>query len=306
MIGTVGLVKKPIPEHILTLAACVGSPSRESGVLPFLHLLTGRLFFLSANHPIAMNPKALDAVWKCQCENAIQKLVLICLAHHSKDDGVGARPSRLMIARKCNLSVRSVTRALRQLEEAGWVSIRRTGTPNRKMANSYVIHLNPRRKTPPAIDGRHAVTRNRGLIVTRNGCPIDPPTGDPQSPNGCPIVTPTGIEQARERGRERTPLTNAIPSEAEWMEICRMQGLPDWKATDEFLRQGSMVPPWGKVSGNLQYHAARLRTWWQADGCPKEMPSRNGRPPVRQEKEIPMWNEIYGKNPTPKDRQTKA
>lgn len=167
--GRIGLVKRPTSKHILDLAACAGSPARGVGMRPPFHLTAGRPFYLIPDP--AMNPKALDAVWQCQCGSPIQKLVLICIAHHSSDSGTGSRPSRGRIARECNLCIRSVTRALRQLETTGWLSVRRTGTPDRKLTNNYVVHVDCRQQSLK-LNGGLTVTRDGGLTVRNGGLTV--------------------------------------------------------------------------------------------------------------------------------------
>jgi hypothetical protein len=57
-----------------------------------------------------------------------------------------------------------------------------------------------------------------------------------------------------------------IPSWDEWWGICQMVGIPEWKSMDEFRRQTSQDDPWKGARGNLQSHAARVKSWWERDG----------------------------------------
>lgn len=58
------------------------------------------------------------------------------------------------------------------------------------------------------------------------------------------------------------------PSKEEWAEICGMQGIPAWRAEEEWLRQEARDTPWRGL--NLAGHAARVRKWWQDSGCPAD------------------------------------
>jgi hypothetical protein len=91
------------------------------------------------------------------------------------------------------------------------------------------------------------------------------------SPSPSPYASPSASE-----GRGMQGGGVKIPTLPEWLAICEIQGIPRWKAEDEFNRQEAIDPPWQKARGNLAAHAARVRTWWQTDGCPTEMPIRNG------------------------------
>lgn len=68
------------------------------------------------------------------------RLVLLALADHAKDDGTYAWPSVETIAREAHLSSRQVRRCLRNLEESG--SITQTGT-SRAGTHIYTVNMTP-------------------------------------------------------------------------------------------------------------------------------------------------------------------
>ncbi len=50
-----------------------------------------------------------------------EKLVLLALADHARDDGTGAYPSVDLLARKSSLSRRGTQKVMRRLEQDGWI-----------------------------------------------------------------------------------------------------------------------------------------------------------------------------------------
>jgi hypothetical protein len=52
---------------------------------------------------------------------SIEKLVLLALADHARDDGTGAYPSIDLLARKSSLSRRGTQKVMRRLEQDGWI-----------------------------------------------------------------------------------------------------------------------------------------------------------------------------------------
>jgi len=59
-----------------------------------------------------------------------EKLVALALADHCHDDGSEARPSRALVAKKCNISERQVIRAFKALTSKGIIEIERASTPS--------------------------------------------------------------------------------------------------------------------------------------------------------------------------------
>jgi hypothetical protein len=95
----------------------------------------------------------------------IQRFVLLVLADQASEPLGKCWPSIAQISNRTKLSERSVQRAIRSLQNAGWIDIvdggRREGG---RRANDYFVH-------------REAVNRAAAM-------------GAPQSPHGCPTVTP--------------------------------------------------------------------------------------------------------------------
>lgn len=71
--------------------------------------------------------------------SVLAKSVLLCLAWHADADGQNARPSRSTISTHTGASVRSIVRALQQLEECGAIS-KQSGHNNHSTA-TYALNL---------------------------------------------------------------------------------------------------------------------------------------------------------------------
>ena len=78
-----------------------------------------------------LTPSLIEALFSLALPSA-QKLILFCLIHHSNTINL-AYPSQKTIAHFTSLSVRTVQRGLRELEEKGFISVqkrRRKGQSN--------------------------------------------------------------------------------------------------------------------------------------------------------------------------------
>ena len=143
----------------------------------------------------------------------IQRFVLLVLADQANDHLGKCWPSVLQISQRTKLSERSVQRAIRSLQNAGWIDIvdggRREGG---RRANDYFVH-------------REAVNRAA-------------PTGATPSPHGCPTDTPpvpdshpTGATQSEIRvphshppGATQTPQSSYNPNKPT---VIQPSGEPD-------------------------------------------------------------------------------
>ncbi|MBB2742882.1 UNVERIFIED_ORG: hypothetical protein FHR35_002704 [Microbispora rosea subsp. rosea] len=89
----------------------------------------------------------MNWVWQHSPTSGNQRLVLLALADAcSRDDGTGCWPSVATVARKANISTRSVRRILGQLEAAGHLEVRRGAGPHG--TNGYAIVLRTASKAP--------------------------------------------------------------------------------------------------------------------------------------------------------------
>jgi len=100
-------------------------------------------------------------VWANSPTSGNERLVLLALADAcSRDDGTGCWPSAATIARKANISDRTVRRVIARLEAEGHVLVQRGGS-----TNSYTV-----------VTGIHSPGQN----VTLTTCPgVTPVTGQP-------------------------------------------------------------------------------------------------------------------------------
>lgn len=111
-----------------------------------------------------------------------EKLILICLADATNDDGRGCWPALATLARKCSVSDRTVRRALSKMEEHGLLSREfRTG-------RSTIIRLHPeawpeRSPVSPACPTGQTPDKLSGVSDCHpgHGCPPTPDTGVPQN-----------------------------------------------------------------------------------------------------------------------------
>ena len=62
--------------------------------------------------------------------------------------------------------------------------------------------------------------------------------------------------------------------------MCQIAGIPEWKAEDEFQKQGAKDVPWLGARGDLRLHLMRVKKWWQRDGGQLYAPTKgiNGKP----------------------------
>ena len=154
----------------------------------------------------------------------IQRFVLLVLADQANDHLGKCWPSVLQISQRTKLSERSVQRAIRSLQNAGWIDIvdggRREGG---RRANDYFVH-------------REAVNRAA-------------PTGATPSPHGCPTDTPpvpdshpTGATQSEIRvphshppGATQTPQSSYNPNKPTLIQPGEPTGEPDGQRPSELF-----------------------------------------------------------------------
>ena len=107
----------------------------------------------------------MNWVWANSPTSGNERLVLLALADAcSRDDGTGCWPSAATIARKANISCRTVRRVIARLEGDGHVMVHRGGG-RAGSTNSYTvltgIHSPGQSVTPDRLPGVTAVTGHR-------------------------------------------------------------------------------------------------------------------------------------------------
>ncbi|MET8140021.1 helix-turn-helix domain-containing protein [Sphaerisporangium sp. NPDC005288] len=96
-----------------------------------------------------MSIAVMNWVWQHSPTSGNQRLVLLALADAcSRDDGTGCWPSVATVARKANISPRSVRRILGELAAAGHLQVRRGAGPHG--TNGYAIVMHSPTPAPPA------------------------------------------------------------------------------------------------------------------------------------------------------------
>jgi hypothetical protein len=137
----------------------------------------------------------MNWVWAHSPTSGNERLVLLALADAcSRDDGTGCWPSIATIARKANISERSVRRIIARLEEAGLLGVTRTSGGTARATNTYAIIMTPPgaktavsapgpRQPDPGQDvtpdGSSGVTRQAPTPDTGVRPPLTPGSADP-------------------------------------------------------------------------------------------------------------------------------
>jgi len=87
-----------------------------------------------------MSVRAMAWAWRQQLSGP-EKLVLMALADHADEDGI-CWPGNAHIARKCNLSQRSVQRHIKNLIDNGYMTAhRRYRETGGQTSNRYVLNV---------------------------------------------------------------------------------------------------------------------------------------------------------------------
>lgn len=81
-----------------------------------------------------MSTLYMSAVWALDCEFSGRKLILLALADNANDEGI-CWPSIPTIARRCSCSDRTVQINLQEMEDDGWIRVRK------RVGNSTVYEL---------------------------------------------------------------------------------------------------------------------------------------------------------------------
>lgn len=106
-----------------------------------------------------MSIAVLNWVWTSSPTSGNQRLVLLALADAcSRDDGTGCWPATATIARKANISVRTVQRVIAGLEADGHLIVHRGQGGSHRSTNSYTVVIHNGCQS----DGRQTVTRDTG------------------------------------------------------------------------------------------------------------------------------------------------
>lgn len=128
-----------------------------------------------------MSIAAINWALQAKTGSPTTKLVLIKLADNANDDGE-CFPSQSNIAGQCELSIDSVSRHIKKLEEMGLVSVFRQKINGVKQRNHYTLNL----RVVPA-ESRVGTRRESSGVPaeSRSKPPIEPPSnllGKPDSP----------------------------------------------------------------------------------------------------------------------------
>ena len=123
-----------------------------------------------------MSVQAITWAWLQPTGSPAAKLVLVALADRADKDDHDCYPGQARLSRETELGERSVRRGLKQLADAGLITIGKRG---RRNANGYQLHLDrgvqeePKPATESALDKSIPATES-GL--NRPQCPIIPAT----------------------------------------------------------------------------------------------------------------------------------
>ena len=152
-----------------------------------------------------MSIAVMNWVWANSSASGNERLVLLALADAcSRDDGTGCWPSAATIARKANISARTVRRVIARLEAGGHVAVHRGGGRSGS-TNSYTVRTGVHRPgqtgTPDSLSGgdnadRPPLTRPCQGAPDTAVSPEPPPnhqgTGQPPARSGPAGELPAG------------------------------------------------------------------------------------------------------------------
>jgi hypothetical protein len=131
--------------------------------------------------------KAVGLVWEVPDLTVAQRLVMLRLADCADYEMGSAWPSVGRMARECGVDVRTVQRALRELEHRALISVQKAATQHRPTI--WRLHLQGRQNVTP--ESRSGVTSGAsGVTSTTSGVtpvPPDPSLDPSQDP---PVRTP--------------------------------------------------------------------------------------------------------------------
>ena len=121
----------------------------------------------------------MNWIWTSSPTSGNERLVLLALADAcSRDDGTGCWPSIATIARKANISERTVQRVLDRLERTGHLKVHRGQGGAHRSTNSYTVVVHNGRQVDARQDVTGATDDTPGVTQPRH------PTGDKTvSPN---------------------------------------------------------------------------------------------------------------------------
>lgn len=120
-----------------------------------------------------MSIAVMNWIWTSSPTSGNERLVLLALADAcSRDDGTGCWPSIATIARKANISVRTVQRVLDRLERDGHLIVHRGQGGAHRSTNSYTVVIHNGCQS----DARHPATGDAG--DTPGVTQLRHPTGD--------------------------------------------------------------------------------------------------------------------------------
>lgn len=131
----------------------------------------------------------MSRVWDLPCESHTQKLVLLALADNANDQGK-CWPSVSTIARKCQLSRRSVFREIIRLEKA---KLLRSESGGGRKSNHYSLTITGDNLSPVTTCHRTHDRESPPPVTTCH------PSGDNRSPK------PSENHQVTIKGKEDTP-----------------------------------------------------------------------------------------------------
>jgi hypothetical protein len=128
-----------------------------------------------------MSVKLMSTVFELPVR-ATQKLVLLAMADHARDDGTGCYPSLSRLARKTSLTKRGVRKTLRQLESDGLI---RAGGTTRYGTIEYTLNVRgeEQRSLPP---GERGDGKGRNVKTQREE-PWSPESLGTQNRNHTPL-----------------------------------------------------------------------------------------------------------------------
>jgi hypothetical protein len=127
-----------------------------------------------------MSVKLMGAIFDLEIPST-EKLVLLAMADHAREDGTGCYPSVNTLARKTSLSKRGTQKLMRRLEAAGYIID--TGKTSRYQTIEYTLTLQGGEQGSLVFSGRGAnLKTKRGEPECVKGANQETQTSEPRSP----------------------------------------------------------------------------------------------------------------------------
>ena len=214
-----------------------------------------------------MSVRLMGAIFDLEIPST-EKLVLLAMADHARDDGTGCYPSIERLARKTSQSRRGVQGIMRRLENSGLIAPERISRGRR--STEYRITLDKPNRTQPTL-----FNQAQPRTPEQRTANLNAPNREPGSPESLrTVLEPSSTAQERRGGP--TPSTTEpkqqLLFEGEFLRISAsdhaalMEGFPDFPP-EELLACYRDQDLWQRAhpARRKRNHLAGMRNWMQVE-----------------------------------------